>query len=87
MMDINDIIASIAFGIGFVLMYKDLEESDKIDVERKNMILLGLLSSLLWFVHQYRRYGLNMTTVYTSTGIAVQLYILNKILLKEKIRK
>tara|TARA_R100000900_G_C3242115_1_gene145437 strand:+ start:257 stop:520 length:264 start_codon:yes stop_codon:yes gene_type:complete len=87
MMDINDIIASIAFGIGFVLMYKDLEESDKIDVERKNMILLGLLSSLLWFVHQYRRYGLNMTTVYTSTGIAVQLYILNKISLKEKIRK
>ena len=87
MMDTNDIIASIAFGIGFVLMYRDIEHSDKIDVERKNVILLGLISSLLWFVHQYRRYGLNMTTVYTSTGIIVQLYILNKILLKEKDRK
>lgn len=86
MMDTNDIIASIAFGIGFVLMYKDLEESHKIDVERKNVILLGLLSSLLWFVHQYRRYGFNMTTVYTSVGIVVQLYILNRILLKEKDR-
>ena len=84
MMDTNDIIASIAFGIGFVLMYRDIEQSDKIDVEQKNVILLGLISSLLWFVHQYRRYGLNMTTVYTSTGIIVQLYILNKILLKEK---
>ncbi len=84
MMDTNDIIASIAFGIGFVLMYRDIEHSDKIDVERKNVILLGLISSLLWFVHQYRRYGLNMTTMYTSTGIIVQLYILNKILLKEK---
>lgn len=84
MMDTNDIIASIAFGIGFVLMYRDIEHSDKIDVERKNVILMGLISSLLWFVHQYRRYGLNMTTVYTSTGIIVQLYILNKILLKEK---
>ena len=84
MMDANDIIASIAFGIGFVLMYKDVEQSDKIDVDRKNVILMGLISSLLWFVHQYRRYGLNMTTVYTSTGIIVQLYILNKILLKEK---
>ena len=84
MMDTNDIIASIAFGIGFVLMYRDIEHSDKIDVERKNVILLGLISSLLWFVHQYRRYGLNMTSVYTSTGIIVQLYILNKILLKEK---
>ena len=86
-MDANDIIASIAFGIGFVLMYKDVEHSDKIDVEQKNVILLGLISSLLWFVHQYRRYGVNMTTLYTSSGIIVQLYILNKILLKEKDRK
>ena len=83
-MDANDIIASIAFGIGFVLMYKDIEQSDKIEVERKNIILLGLISSLLWLVYQYRRYGVNMTTLYTSSGIIVQLYVLNKILLKEK---
>lgn len=87
MMDTNDIIASIAFGIGFVLMYKDVEQSDKIDVDRKNVILMGLISSLLWLVYQYRRYGVNMTTLYTSSGIIVQLYILNKILLKEKDRK
>ena len=43
MMELNDIIASIAFGLGFVLMYKDLENSDKIDVEKKNVILLGLI--------------------------------------------
>jgi uncharacterized membrane protein len=85
-MDTNDIIASIAFGIGFVLMYKDIEQSDKIEVERKNIILLGLISSLLWLVYQYRRYGVNMTTLYTSSGIIVQLYVLNKILLKEKDR-
>jgi uncharacterized membrane protein len=85
-MDANDIIASIAFGIGFVLMYKDIEQSDKIEVERKNIILLGLISSLLWLVYQYRRYGVNMTTLYTSSGIIVQLYVLNKILLKEKDR-
>jgi len=85
-MDANDIIASIAFGIGFVLMYKDLENSDKVDVERKNTILLGLLSSCLWLVYQYRKYGVNMTTLYTSSGLIVQLYVLNQILLKEKIR-
>ena len=84
MMELNDIIASIAFGLGFVLMYKDLKNSDTVDVEQKNVILLGLVSSLLWFVHQYRRYGINMTTVYTSVGMIVQLYVLNKILLKEK---
>ena len=84
MMELNDIIASIAFGLGFVLMYKDLKNSDTVDVEQKNVILLGLVSSLLWFVHQYRRYGINMTTVYTSMGMIVQLYVLNKILLKEK---
>jgi len=83
-MDANDIIASIAFGIGFVLMYKDVEQSDKIDVDRKNVILMGLISSLLWLVYQYRRYGVNMTTLYTSSGIIVQLYVLNKILLKER---
>lgn len=86
MMDANDIIASIAFGIGFVLMYKDLENSDKVDVERKNTVLLGLLSTCLWLVYQYRKYGLNMTTLYTSSGLIVQLYVLNQILLKEKIR-
>jgi hypothetical protein len=85
-MDANDIIASIAFGIGFVLMYKDLENSDKVDVERKNTVLLGLLSTCLWLVYQYRKYGLNMTTLYTSSGLIVQLYVLNRILLKEKIR-
>ena len=84
MMELNDIIAIIAFGLGFVLMYKDLKNSDTVDVEQKNVILLGLVSSLLWFVHQYRRYGINMTTVYTSVGMIVQLYVLNKILLKEK---
>tara|TARA_B110000238_G_scaffold171922_1_gene190101 strand:- start:200 stop:463 length:264 start_codon:yes stop_codon:yes gene_type:complete len=84
MMELNDIIASIAFGLGFVLMYKDLKNSDTVDVEQKNVILLGLVSSLLWFVHQYRRYGINMTTVYTSVGMIVQLYVLNKILLKER---
>ena len=83
-MELNQIIASIAFGLGFVLMYKDLKNSDTVDVEQKNVILLGLVSSLLWFVHQYRRYGINMTTVYTSVGMIVQLYVLNKILLKEK---
>lgn len=86
-MELNDIIASIAFGLGFVLMYKDLENSDKVDVEKKNVILLGLISSFLWLVHQYRRYGLNMTTVYTSTGLIVQLFVLNRILLKEKPRR
>jgi hypothetical protein len=84
MMELNDIIASIAFGLGFVLMYKDLENSDTVDVKQKNIVLLGLVSSILWLVHQYRRYGINMTTMYTSTGLMVQLYVLNKILLKEK---
>lgn len=83
-MEFNDIIASIAFGLGFVLMYKDLENSDTVDVKQKNIVLLGLVSSILWLVYQYRRYGINMTTMYTSTGLIVQLYVLNKILLKEK---
>ena len=30
-----------------------------------------------------RKYGLNATSLYTGFGLAVQLYLLNKVLVKE----
>lgn len=86
-MNTNDIISSIAFGIGFVQMYNQVQTSDELDVSAKNMLLMSTLTSVLWLVYQYRKFGLNITTLYTSAGLIVQLYVLNKILLKEKIRK
>ena len=86
-MNANDIISSIAFGIGFVQMYNQVQTSDELGVSAKNMLVMSTLTSVLWLVYQYRKFGLNITTLYTSAGLIVQLYVLNKILLKEKIRK
>ena len=85
-MNTNDIISSIAFGIGFVQMYNQVQTSDELDVSAKNMLLLSTLTSVLWLTYQYRKFGLNISTLYTSAGLIVQLYVLNKILLKEKER-
>lgn len=83
-MDINEIISSIAFGIGFVQLYNQVESSEKMGEDAKNVILLGVISSLLWMIYQYRKFGLNISTVYTSIGLIVNLYVLNKVLVKEK---
>ena len=87
MMDTNDIIAAFAFGIGFYQMYSELKKSSEFDESSKNKVILSLIASCLWLIHQSRKYGLNASTVYTSSGLLVQLYILTRILLKEKIRK
>jgi hypothetical protein len=83
-MNTNDIISSIAFGIGFVQMYNQVQTSDELDVGAKNMLLMSTLTSMLWLTYQYRKFGMNITTLYTSAGLIVQLYVLNKILLKER---
>jgi hypothetical protein len=82
----DEVISTIAMGLGIVQLYDQVRKIDEIDVNAKNAILLGILTSILWFIYQYRKYGLNATTLYTSAGLIVQLYVLNKILLKEKDR-
>jgi len=86
-MDFNDIIASIAFGVGFIMMYQDVQRADELDERSKTRILMSVLASMLWFTYQSRKHGMNASTMYTGIGLSVQLYLLNKILLKEKIRK
>ena len=82
-MDANNLVAAFAFGIGFIQMYQDYMNSDTLTPEAKNSVLLGLLASSLWLIYQSRKYGMNFTVAYTSVGLVLQLYILNKILLKE----
>jgi hypothetical protein len=82
-MDANNAVAVIAFGIGFIQMYQDYMRSDTLTSEAKNSVLLGLLASCLWLIYQSRKYGMNFTVAYTGVGLLLQLYILNKILVKE----
>jgi len=82
-MDTNNVIAAIAFGIGFIQMYQDVTKTEKVDEKSKNAILLSIIASCLWLIYQSRKYGMNFTVAYTGIGLAVQMYVLNKILVKE----
>jgi hypothetical protein len=83
----DTIIPGVAMSLGVVQLYDQVRSVEDVDVDMKNTILLGIVTSILWLIYQFRKYGLNATTLYTSAGLIVQLYVLNKILLKEKIRK
>lgn len=82
-MDPNDVVAAFAFGIGFIQMYQDYMRSDELDENSKGAILLSLVASCLWLIYQSKKYGMNFTVAYTSAGLLLQLYLLNKILVKE----
>lgn len=82
-MNTDNVIAGIAFGIGFVQMYQDLIRSEKVNERSRNAVLLSILASCLWLTYQSRKYGMNFTVAYTGIGLAIQLYVLNKILIKE----
>jgi Na+/proline symporter len=82
-MDANNVVAAFAFGIGFIQMYQDYTRSEEMDEKSKNAVLLSLLASCLWLIYQSRKYGMNFTVAYTGVGLLLQLYLLNKILVKE----
>ena len=82
-MNTDNVIAAVAFGIGFIQMYQDLIKSEKVDEKSKNAVILSIIASSLWFIYQSRNYGMNFTVAYTGIGLAIQVYILNKILIKE----
>jgi hypothetical protein len=85
-MDANNLVAAFAFGIGFIQMYHDYMRSDEMDEKSKNAVLMSLLASCLWLIYQSRKYGMNFTVAYTGLGLLLQLYLLNKILVKENER-
>jgi len=82
-MDANNVVAAVAFGIGFIQMYQDYIRSEEMDEKSKNAVLLSILASSLWLIYQSRKYGMNFTVAYTTLGLVLQLYLLNKILVKE----
>jgi len=82
-MDANNVVAAFAFGIGFIQMYQDYMRSEEMDEKSKNAVLLSFLASCLWLIYQSRMYGMNFTVAYTGVGLLLQLYLLNKILVKE----
>lgn len=82
-MDSKKTLAVIAFSIGFLQMYNDIMKSDDVDEKSKNTVILSVVASTAWLIYQARQYGLSFPVMYTTLGLMVQVYILNKILIKE----
>ena len=78
-MDLNQIISSVGFSLGIVQMFDQLKAAKK-KVEDKKMLYLTLAATVLWAVYQFRKLGMQFTTVYTLIGLAVQIYVLKQIL-------
>jgi hypothetical protein len=78
-MKIDDIIASIAMGLGFVQIYDNFNRSEEVGEESKHTLLLGIITTSLWLTYQSRRYGVNLLTVNTSIALAVQIYVMSRI--------
>ena len=78
-MDLNQIISSVGFSLGIVQMFDQLKTAKK-KVEDKKMLYLTLAATVLWAVYQFRKLGMEFTTVYTLIGLAVQIYVLKQIL-------
>ena len=78
-MNLNDIIASVAIGLGFVQMYDKLQKSEEVGEESRDILIMGVTTTALWLTYQYRKFGLNMLTINTSVALAVQIYVLNQI--------
>lgn len=78
-MDLNQIISSVGFSLGVVQMFDQVKTAKK-KVEDKKMLYLTLAATVLWAVYQFRKLGMQFTTVYTLIGLAVQIYVLKQIL-------
>ena len=78
-MNLNDIIASVAIGLGFVQMYDKLQKSEEVGEESRDILIMGVTTTALWLTYQHRKFGLNMLTINTSVALAVQIYVLNRI--------
>ena len=73
-MDLNEIISSVAFGMGFLQMYHQVnKQEEQVEQVDKKMLYMALVASFLWVIYQYRKFGMNISTVYTSVGFIVQL--------------
>lgn len=80
----NDMLAAtaIALGVGQLLIHtKYVLETDDVSSYSVPNVLIGIIASILWLLVQYRT-GANYSTIYTSMGLASQVYILHRVVSK-----
>ena len=88
-MDTDDKIAFVAIVIGLaqmVMLVNKLINTDDISYYSVNYVLAGIMASILWIIYQYRK-GANFSVVYSTAGLFIGLYILQRVLKEKKDNK
>ena len=80
----NDILATtaIALGTGQMLVHGvDVFRTGDVSSYNLPSVFIGVAASLLWTLYQFKKEGMNYSVVYSGFGLAIQLYILQRLLL------
>ena len=88
-MDTDDKIAFVAILIGLaqmVMLLNKLINTDDISYYSVNYVVAGIAASILWIIYQYRK-GANFSVVYSTAGLFIGLYILQRVLKEKKDNK
>jgi len=88
-MDTDDKIAFVAIVIGLaqmVMLVNKLTNTDDISYYSVNYVVAGIAASILWIIYQYRK-GANFSVVYSTAGLFIGLYILQRILEEKRDNK
>jgi len=81
-MDVDGTILTVALTIGFIQLLASVNRAtEKLDLQE---ISLAVFVSSLWVIYEFRKGGVNLSSTYALLGLVVNLYLLNKILLRRE---
>lgn len=84
----NDILATVAIALGTGQMFisgADVFRTGDVSSYKLSTLLIGVAASLMWTLYQFNKDGMNYSVVYSGFGLAIQLYILQKLLNETKV--
>ena len=88
-MDTDDKIAFVAVLIGMGqmgILTNKLVNTNDISYYSTEYVVSGIVASTLWTVYQYRK-GSNFSAIYSSAGLFLGLYILQRLLKEKAVKK
>ena len=83
----TDLIATTAIALGTGQMFIhafEVYKSGDVSTYSFPSVFVGVSASLMWTLYQFNKEGMNYSVVYSGFGLALQLYILQKLLLSRR---
>ena len=88
-LDTDDKIAFIAIVIGLAQMmmhFNRVYNADDLSYYSIQYVVAGISASLLWIIYQYRK-GANFSVLYSTAGLLLGMYTLQRVLKERKDKK